>query len=82
MEGQVAATQHQLQDIERVQHNAKILRNKADWITQSIQNFAGKYISQSGWLNASGSCYSSQVSVRDEHSSESTIAEMSQATEV
>merc|ERR1712071_358250 len=44
------------------QQRAKVLKNKADWITQSIQNFANKYISRSGWMNANA-LYSSQMSV-------------------
>lgn len=58
----IDTTQVQLRDIKRVQQSAKVLKNKADWITQSIQNFANKYISQSGWMNAN-SLYSSHASI-------------------
>jgi len=55
VDNQISATSHQLEDIERVAANSRKLRNNADWITQKIQDFANKYISKTGWLEASGS---------------------------
>merc|ERR1711976_615807 len=54
VDNQITATSNQLEDIERVASNSKKLRNNADWITHKIQDFANKYISSKGWLEASG----------------------------
>ena len=71
VDNQITATSNQLEDIERVASNSKKLRNNADWITHKIQDFANKYISSKGWLEASGRL-GSQFSVDNSEISQSS----------
>lgn len=67
---QIKLTDQQLSDISRIQTQSRTLKNKADWIHSTVENFANKYIGNFHWSTARA--FRSQTSVNVEEQSETS----------